>query len=79
MVGSASNYIALEYRPSNHVIFTISGRELWQYRIKVRDKQYRWHENKTTRCARAAEKQAREEAKAKAAEQAGGSESTENQ
>lgn len=52
------NFITLSYRAPRRVEFTISGRELWQYRITVRFEQDRWHENNTLRCAREKEKAA---------------------
>ncbi len=51
------NFVTLSYRSANPVEFTVSGRELWQYRISVGFQHSRWHENKTYRCARQMEKQ----------------------
>jgi len=53
------NFVALEYRRSRMAEFTISAAPLWEYRIRLRHRQFRWHENKTLRCARAKEKAAR--------------------
>ena len=47
------NFITLEYDRRDQIVFYISGRELWQYQIRVQLERYRWHENKTLRCARA--------------------------
>ncbi|MDX1514222.1 MAG: hypothetical protein R3174_10820 [Gammaproteobacteria bacterium] len=52
------NFITLTYRTPRRVEFTISGRELWEYRITVYSDKHRWHENATTRCARDKEKAA---------------------
>ena len=46
------NFITLEYGRQDQIVFYISGRELWQYQIRVQLERYRWHENKTLRCAR---------------------------
>ena len=46
------NFITLEYDRRDQIVFYISGRELWQYQIRVQLERYRWHENKTLRCAR---------------------------
>ena len=55
------NFITLQYRRRNDVTFYISGRELWQYQIRVQLERYRWHENKTLRCAREKDAAAKEE------------------
>ncbi len=55
------NFITLAYNRANGVVFAISGRELWQYQISVRLERYRWHENKTLRCARQVAAQAKQE------------------
>ena len=60
------NFVTLEYRAKKAVEFTLTGREQWEYRIRVRYEHHRWHENRTMRCARELEK----EASAAAAEQA---------
>jgi hypothetical protein len=52
------NFITLSYRSPRNVDFTISGRELWEYRITVNFERERWHENNTMRCAREKEKEA---------------------
>lgn len=52
------NYITLSYRSPRAVEFTISGRDIWEYRITVDFERDRWHENNTTRCAREKEKEA---------------------
>ena len=46
------NFITLEYECRDQIVFYISGRELWQYQIRVQLERYRWYENKTLRCAR---------------------------
>ncbi len=51
------NFVTLSYHSPNPVEFTVSGRELWQYRISVDFQHSRWHQNKTYRCARQMEKQ----------------------
>lgn len=51
------NFITLSYRSPRKVDFTISGRDLWEYRITVNFEKARWHENNTTRCAREKEKE----------------------
>ena len=55
------NFITLTYRRPRKVEFTISGEDIWEYRITVTFERSRWHENKTLRCARDLEKEARKE------------------
>ena len=67
------NYITLDYsKGARPVQFNISGRALWRYQIKVRYEHYRWHENRTYRCAREKEKlrSQQEKAQEEAAESA---------
>lgn len=52
------NFITLTYTKPRKVEFTISGEDIWEYRITVSFERSRWHENSTTRCAREKEKQA---------------------
>ncbi len=52
------NFITLTYGSPRAVEFTISGRDLWEYRIAAHYARKRWHENNTLRCARELEKQA---------------------
>ena len=52
------NFITLEYDRRDQIVFYVSGRELWQYQIRVQLERYRWHENKTLRCAREKDTQA---------------------
>jgi len=53
------NFVALQYRRPRTAQFTVSGAPLWEYRIQLRHRQFRWYENKTLRCARAKERAAR--------------------
>ena len=52
------NYVTLDYHSPREVRFTISGRDLWRYQVRVLFQQHRWHENKTLQCARAKDRQA---------------------
>ena len=52
------NFVTLEYRQKKAVEFTLTGRDQWEYRIRVRYEHHRWHENRTMRCAREREKEA---------------------
>ena len=61
------NFVLLEYVRPQRVEFTISGRGLWQYRTKIRHKQFRWHENQSRSCARERQKEARKLAQQTAA------------
>lgn len=56
------HYISLHYTAPRDVTFTISGQPLWEYQIRVQLERYRWHENKTMRCARAKEAETRAQA-----------------
>ena len=53
------NYIVLEYDSEHPVTFYVSGANLWEYQTKVSFARGRWHQNKTYRCARALEKNAK--------------------
>lgn len=46
------NFVNLSYGSKRTVEFSLSGRDLWQYQVSVRYEHYRWHQNKTLRCAR---------------------------
>jgi hypothetical protein len=70
---AAVNYVNLVYGRKRRVEFSLSGRELWKYQVSVQFEHYRWHQNKTLRCAREKEQQN------SAAREAGASEQTKPQ
>ena len=51
------NFVNLSYGDKRLVEFSLSGEDLWQYQVSVRYEHYRWHQNKTLRCARDLERQ----------------------
>ena len=51
------NFVNLSYGSKRKVEFSLSGRDLWQYQVSVTYEHYRWHQNKTLRCARDLERE----------------------